>query len=85
MPAGADAAVCRGAKGALVVASTAMEPITGLIAECRRELDRVLMERTAGRRGMTVERDEGVRRELEGRELLMDRQTEAEIESGEAG
>jgi hypothetical protein len=61
------------------VASTAMEPITGLIAECRRELDRVMMERTASRDGMQVDRDEGLRRDLESRPLLIDRHDEGEI------
>jgi hypothetical protein len=67
------------------VASTAMEPITGLIAECRRELDRVMMERTSSRKGMEVERDEEVRRDLERRPLLIDRQDEGEVEAGDIG
>jgi len=55
------------------VASTAMEPITGMLAEFRRELDRVLEERYKGAVRMEARADEELRRELSGRETLMDR------------
>ena len=55
------------------VASTAMEPITGMLAEFRRELDRVLDERYKGAVKMEARADEDLRRELAGRETLMDR------------
>jgi fibronectin type 3 domain-containing protein len=53
------------------VASTAMEPVTGLIAEFRRELEGVMGEKYGGEVVMEPERDEGLRRDLEGRELLI--------------
>jgi hypothetical protein len=55
------------------VASTAMEPITGMLAEFRRELDRRLEAKMPAEGKMSEERDEGVRRELEERELMLDR------------
>ena len=55
------------------VASTAMEPITGMLAEFRRELDKVLEERYRGAVRMEARADEDLRRELAGRETLMDR------------
>ncbi|NIP36408.1 MAG: hypothetical protein GWN18_15760 [Thermoplasmata archaeon] len=55
------------------VASTAMEPITGMLAEFRRELDRKLEAKMPAEGKMTEERDERVRRELEERELMLDK------------
>jgi hypothetical protein len=58
-------------------ASTAMEPITGLLAESRRELDRAMRERSPV--DMEVDRDEALRRDLEERPLLLDRHEEEGI------
>ena len=58
------------------VASTAMEPITGMLAEFRRELDRVIAERYKGSVRMESRADEDLRRELAGREPLMERHGE---------
>jgi hypothetical protein len=65
-------------------ASTAMEPITGFLAEFRRELDRIMRERYHGTVKMEPEHNENLRMELERRPLLIDRQEESEIEAGEA-
>jgi hypothetical protein len=61
-------------RGALEMfaASTAMEPVTGLLAELRRELDSVMGVRYRGEQKMDLERDEGLRKVLENRELLLD-------------
>ena len=61
-------------RGALEMfaASTAMEPVTGLLAELRRELDTVMGDRYRGEQRMDLERDEDLRRVLEDRELLLD-------------
>jgi hypothetical protein len=61
-------------RGALEMfaASTAMEPVTGLLAELRRELDAVMGDRYRGERRMDLERDEGLRKVLEDRDLLLD-------------
>ena len=64
-------------------ACTAMEPITGLLAEFRRELNHVLKERYVSDVRMEPERDEAVRLNLETRPLLIDRVGEGEIEPGE--
>ena len=65
------------------VASTAMEPITGLIADFRRELDRVLKEKYTGEGHIEFDRDEKLKSALERRPLLIDRVGEGEIEAGE--
>lgn len=57
----------------LFAASTAMEPITGLLADFRRELDRILKERFAEEARIVVERDERLRRDMERRPLHLDR------------
>jgi fibronectin type 3 domain-containing protein len=54
-------------------ASTAMEPITGLLAEFRRELDRVFQEEYSGEMKLEIEQDEMVRTSLEERSKLLDR------------
>jgi hypothetical protein len=56
----------------LFAASTAMEPVTGLLAEFRKELVRVLGERAAGRPGIETVIDEDLNRKLESRGLLID-------------
>jgi len=61
-----------------------MEPITGLLAEFKRELTRVMQERYSGEVEFKSERDETVRREIESRPLLLDKIVESEIEAGEA-
>jgi len=53
------------------VASSTMEPITGLLAEFRRELGRAFDGKYSGDAGVEVERDEEVRREMEDRPLLL--------------
>jgi len=52
-------------------ASTSMEPVTGLLAEFRRELDEVVLRDHSGL-SMELERDEGLRRELAEREMMLD-------------
>ena len=54
------------------VASSTMEPITGLLADFRRELSRALDEKYVDSAGLEVERDEEARREMEERPLLLD-------------
>ena len=56
----------------LFAASTAMEPITGLLADFRRELNHVLDERYAEEARMVVDRDEQLRRDMERRPLRLD-------------
>ena len=56
----------------MFAASTAMEPVTGLLAELRRELDTVMGVRYRGEQRMDLERDEELRKVLEDRELLLD-------------
>jgi len=56
----------------LFVASTAMEPITGLIAEFRRELAKVVGEKASSVGGLGLERDEALEVELSSRELMID-------------
>jgi hypothetical protein len=58
----------------LFVASTSMEPVTGLIAEFRRELERVYKTKFPKEVGMEPSADEEVRRELASRELLIDQE-----------
>lgn len=57
----------------LYAASTAMEPVMGLQTEFRNELERVYQERYAGVARLVRSRDPGMRRELEGRPLMLDR------------
>jgi len=52
-------------------ASTAMEPVTGLLAEFRRELSRTLEARFPGETVLAPMEDEAVRIDIEGRELLL--------------
>ena len=52
-------------------ASTAMEPITGLIAEFRRELVKVVGDRAAQEGGLLLERDEALEEQLAGRDLKL--------------
>jgi fibronectin type 3 domain-containing protein len=66
-------------------ASTDMEPITGLLAEFRREIDQTLRDRYAGEVTMEPEHDEEFRRDLEGRTLLVDRMEDIEDLPAEAG
>ena len=54
------------------VASSHIEPITGLIAEFRRDLERVFKERYAGGARIEQERDESVMQSLRHRGLLID-------------
>jgi hypothetical protein len=56
----------------LFAASTAMEPITGLLADFRRELNRILEERYAEEARMEVDKDDQLRRYLERRPLHLD-------------
>jgi fibronectin type 3 domain-containing protein len=63
------------------VASTAMEPVTGLIAEFRRDLERVVREEYPESIVMEPSRDEDVREELRGRALLLDRMADDGPES----
>jgi len=53
-------------------ASTDIEPITGLLAEFKRELDRMLEEGHPGKGPMVPLRSEAVLGEIEGRTLLID-------------
>ena len=77
---GHDACVVRKLeeRGVLEVfaASTAMEHITGLLAEFRRELAEVMQKRYLGEVRLEVDRDEVLRRDLEGRALMLDRSEE---------
>jgi hypothetical protein len=57
-------------------ASTDMQPITGLLAEFRQEVDRLLEERFSGAVVMKPETDEAARREIARRELMMDSEVE---------
>ena len=66
-----------------MVASTVMEPITGILADFRRSLNDVLERRYVGKLTMALERDEVVRGDLERRPMLLDRVEEGEIEAGE--
>jgi len=54
------------------VASTDIEPITGLLADFKRELDRLLAESYPGRPRMAPLRSEAVLGEIESRTLLID-------------
>ena len=56
----------------LFAASTAMEPITGLLADFRRELNRILGERYTEDARMVVERNDQLRRDLERRPLQIE-------------
>ncbi len=53
-------------------ASTDMEPITGLLADFKRELDRLFVESHPGKPPMVPLRSEAVLGEIEGRTLLID-------------
>jgi hypothetical protein len=53
------------------VASTAMEPVTGLLAEFRRDLELLLQEKFAGQVKVQTVRDEVLRHEIEMRELFL--------------
>ncbi len=55
----------------LFVASTSLEPVTGLIAEFRRELERLYRERHPEGRDMELSHDEEERLELATRQLLI--------------
>jgi len=52
-------------------ASTVMEPITGLLAEFRRELELVLGREFKEGTRLELERDETIRKELDGQKLLL--------------
>ena len=54
------------------IASSAMEPITGLLAEFRKELYRALDDRYSSKVSIEEERDVDVRREMQGRPSLLD-------------
>jgi len=54
-------------------ASTVMEPITGLLAEFRRGLEKAQQERRKGEAPLELEMDEAVRAELKARPLMLDR------------
>ncbi len=58
----------------LFVASTALEPVTGLIAEFRRELDRIVKEDYPPGTVMTINYDKGIEKELKGRILLLNKE-----------
>ena len=68
-------------KGVLEIfaASTAMEPITGLLAEFRRELNVAYAEGRTGDQQIEVERDERVRRDLASRPLRLDMPEDDEV------
>nr|NIP33691.1 hypothetical protein [Thermoplasmata archaeon]NIS10791.1 hypothetical protein [Thermoplasmata archaeon]NIT75746.1 hypothetical protein [Thermoplasmata archaeon]NIU47891.1 hypothetical protein [Thermoplasmata archaeon]NIW81368.1 hypothetical protein [Thermoplasmata archaeon] len=68
-------------KGILEIfaASTSMEPITGLLAEFRRELNVAYAEGRTGDQQIEVERDEQVRKELASRQLHLDMPEDDEI------
>jgi fibronectin type 3 domain-containing protein len=53
-------------------ASTAMEPITGLLAEFRRNLNQLMREKYSEGFTLEPERDEQIRKDLKTRELLID-------------
>jgi len=53
-------------------ASTAIEPVTGLLAELRRELDEVMGQEYPAEVRMELERDAGLRGALADRDLLLD-------------
>jgi len=48
-----------------------MEPVTGLLAEFRRDLEQMLQERYAGQVRVQTVRDEVLRREIEMRQLFL--------------
>jgi fibronectin type 3 domain-containing protein len=56
----------------LFVASTAMEPVTGLMAEFKRTLDRILHDEYPEGTEMEHSRDEVIKKSLEDRELLIE-------------
>ena len=56
----------------LFVASSAMEPVTGLLAELRREVDMAVKERRPEGPGLTLERDEALQRGIASRPMLID-------------
>jgi len=56
----------------LFAASTAMEPIAGLLAEFRRDLIEVLSREAPGKGAVELEKDEDVHRWLAERQLLLD-------------
>jgi fibronectin type 3 domain-containing protein len=68
-------------KGVLEIfaASTAMEPITGLLAEFRRELNVAYAEGRTGDQRIEVERDEQVRKDLATRPLRLDMPEDDEV------
>ena len=63
-------------------ASTAMEPVTGLLAEFRRDLERLMQEKYAGTVKVQTVRDEVLKRELELRQLFLFTFGEKEGEGG---
>ncbi len=65
-------------------ASTAMEPVTGLLAEFRRDLEQMLEEKYAGTVKVQTVRDEVLKRELELRQLFLFTFGERE-DQGQAG
>jgi hypothetical protein len=54
-------------------ASTAMEPVTGFIAEYRREVDRILREEHSKDMRMELSHDDALKRDLRSRQLLIER------------
>jgi hypothetical protein len=62
----------------IFVASTAMEPITGLIAEVRKELERIVKEEYPPGTLLEPSQDETIRTELKVRALLLDKEMEDE-------
>jgi hypothetical protein len=62
-------------KGLLVffAASTDMQPVTGLLAEFRREVERAVQESYPETPSMATEDDEDLRTELDGRKLLIEK------------
>jgi hypothetical protein len=57
-----------------------MEPITGLLADFRREINRLFDERYTDEQRIELERDEGVRRSLELRTLHLDSDEDEDME-----
>ncbi len=54
-------------------ASTAMEPVTGFIAEFRREVDRIMREEHSMDLQMELSRDDELKRRLRSRQLMIER------------
>ncbi len=56
----------------MFVASSAMEPVTGLLAELRREGDMAIREGRPEGPGLSLERDEAIQRGIAARPMLID-------------